>query len=82
MGDQPEAGPIAIFRLLRLLRDVNAILKAEEPSLNYVGSVERNDTKSDVGLPLGEVEQARPGQDLDVDVGVGFREIRQDGGRT
>jgi hypothetical protein len=28
---------------------------------------------------LGKVELARAGQDLDVDIGVGFREIRQDG---
>lgn len=76
--DQPETGPIAIFRIGRLLGDVDAVFEPEEPPLNDIGSVERNGTKSDFGLPLGEAEPARAGQDFDVDIGVGFREIRQD----
>jgi len=56
VGDQPETGPVAIFGIRRLLGDIHAVFKPEEPPLNDIGSVELNDTESDVGLPLGEVE--------------------------
>ena len=75
MGDQPEAGPVAIFGVSRLLGDVDAVFQPEEPPLNDIGSAERDETKSDVGLPLGKVEQACPGEDLNVDIGLGLREI-------
>ncbi len=80
MGDQPEPLPIAIVGISRrLLGDVDAVFEPEEPPLNDIGSVERSGTKSDVGLPLGEAEPARAGQEFDVYIGVGIRVIRQDG---
>jgi hypothetical protein len=55
------------YRLI--LGDVDAVLEPEEPPLDDIGSVERNDAKGDVGLSLGEIEQTRARQDLDADIG-------------
>ena len=70
-------GSLTLPALLRAQQAL-ASLEPEEPPLNDIGSIERNGTKSDFGLPLGEAESARAGQDFNVDIGVCVREIHQD----
>lgn len=78
MGYEPESRPVTKSGLRCLLGDVGAVFEFKEPSLNDIGGVERNNTKSDVGVSLGKVKQARTSQYLDLDIGVDCREIRQD----
>ena len=70
MGDETGALPILICRLGCVGGDINAIIQSGEAPLYDIGRVEWYDPKGDICLPLGEAEQARACQYLDVDAGI------------